>query len=84
MVRPQVADGGDGPQIWRVAANILNKQPRTAVVLQLGGWAGGEQPTTVKLLICYETHTRASDQDGFFGKTSFAPKNGHEIWHLEC
>jgi hypothetical protein len=27
---PQVADGGDGLQIWRVAANILNKQSRTA------------------------------------------------------
>jgi len=26
MVRPRVADGGDGLQIWRVAANILNKQ----------------------------------------------------------
>jgi hypothetical protein len=26
MVHPQVADGGDGLQIWRVAANILNKQ----------------------------------------------------------
>jgi hypothetical protein len=26
--RPQVADGGDGLQIWRVAANILNKEPR--------------------------------------------------------
>jgi hypothetical protein len=30
MGRPQVADGGDGFQIWRVAANILNKQSRTA------------------------------------------------------
>jgi hypothetical protein len=30
MARPQVADGGDGRQIWRVAANILNKQSRTA------------------------------------------------------
>jgi hypothetical protein len=29
MARPQVADG-DGLQIWRVAANILNKQSRTA------------------------------------------------------
>jgi hypothetical protein len=28
MARPQVADGGDGFQIWRVAANILNKQSR--------------------------------------------------------
>jgi hypothetical protein len=30
MARPQVADGGDGLQIWRAAANILDKQPRTA------------------------------------------------------
>lgn len=29
MVRPEVADGGDDFQIWRVAANILNKQSRT-------------------------------------------------------
>jgi hypothetical protein len=27
---PQVVDGEDGLQIWRVAANILNKQSRTA------------------------------------------------------
>jgi hypothetical protein len=26
MARPQVVDGGDGLKIWRVAANILNKQ----------------------------------------------------------
>jgi hypothetical protein len=30
MARPQFADGGDSLQIWRVAANILNKQSRTA------------------------------------------------------
>jgi hypothetical protein len=30
MARPQVADEGDGLQICRVAANILNKQSRTA------------------------------------------------------
>jgi len=30
MARPQDADGGDGLQIWRVAANMLNKQSRTA------------------------------------------------------
>jgi hypothetical protein len=30
MARPQVADGGDGLQIWRLAANILNKKSRTA------------------------------------------------------
>jgi hypothetical protein len=30
MALPQVADGEDGLQIWTVAANILNKQLRTA------------------------------------------------------
>jgi hypothetical protein len=30
MAHPQVADGKDGLQIWRTAANILNKQCRTA------------------------------------------------------
>jgi hypothetical protein len=29
MARPRVADGRDGLQLWRLAANILNKQPRT-------------------------------------------------------
>jgi hypothetical protein len=30
MARPQVADGGDALQVWREAANILNKPLRTA------------------------------------------------------
>jgi hypothetical protein len=30
MAHPQVADGGDGFQIFKVAANILNKQLCTA------------------------------------------------------
>jgi len=30
MVSPQIADGVDGLQIWRVAVNILNKQSQTA------------------------------------------------------
>jgi hypothetical protein len=29
MARPRVADGRDGLQHWRLAGNILNKQPRT-------------------------------------------------------
>jgi hypothetical protein len=29
MVCPQVAGGGDGLQIWRIAMNILNKQSQT-------------------------------------------------------
>jgi hypothetical protein len=30
MACPWVADGGSGLQIWRVTANILNKQLKTA------------------------------------------------------
>jgi hypothetical protein len=30
MARPQVTDGRDGVQTWRVVANILNKQSHTA------------------------------------------------------
>jgi hypothetical protein len=50
MARPQVADGGDGFQIWRVAANVLNKQSRTNLgdgppASGLGG-GGGYNPLT--------------------------------------
>jgi hypothetical protein len=44
MARPRVADRGDGLQIWRVAANMLNKQSLTADSgwsSSLGGWARG-------------------------------------------
>jgi hypothetical protein len=39
MARPQVADGEDGLQTWKVAADILNKQSRTTDkgVFQVGG-----------------------------------------------
>jgi hypothetical protein len=30
MVRPRVADGGDGLQIWMVVVNLLNKPSQTA------------------------------------------------------
>jgi hypothetical protein len=41
VVCPQVADGEDSLQIWRVAANVLNKHLWVdGMVLQLGGWAG--------------------------------------------
>jgi hypothetical protein len=42
MASPQVADGGDGLWIWRVAVNILNKHLQTADKgwsSSLGGWA---------------------------------------------
>jgi hypothetical protein len=47
MARPRVADGGDGLQIWRVAASILNKQSwrPTRVIFQL--WSLGEEANNV-------------------------------------
>jgi hypothetical protein len=47
--RPQVADGGDGLQIWKVAANIMNKQSRTTDKgrsSSLGVERGANNPST--------------------------------------
>jgi hypothetical protein len=46
MARPQVADGGDGLQTWRVAVNILNKQSRTAYRGRPSGVGVGQGLTT--------------------------------------
>jgi hypothetical protein len=51
----QVADGGDSLQIWRVAANILNKQSRTAdkgwsSSLWVGCGANNSSPLKIILL----------------------------------
>jgi hypothetical protein len=48
MARPQVADGEDGLQIWRVAANMLNMQSRKADSLQLVELGGGLITPTIK------------------------------------
>jgi hypothetical protein len=55
MARPLVANGGDGLQIWRVAANILNKQSRSAdkgwsSSLGVGRGAYNSSPQKIKLL----------------------------------
>jgi hypothetical protein len=46
MARPQVADGGDDLQIWRAAADILNKQSRTADRDVPPAWGLGGRLTT--------------------------------------
>jgi hypothetical protein len=71
MARPQVADGGEGLQIWRVAAKILNKLSRTAdkwCPCSLGVGRGVTTPHCNKI-VCYEMLQRASDLDGCFGTT---------------
>jgi hypothetical protein len=46
MARPQVADGGDALQLWREAANILNKQSQTADKGGPSAWGLGVRLTT--------------------------------------
>jgi hypothetical protein len=55
VASPQVAGDGDGLQIWRVAANILNKQSRTAdkglsTSLEVGRGANNSSPYKINLL----------------------------------
>jgi exonuclease III len=76
MACPQVADKGESLQIWRVDANISNKQSRTAD----RGWSsslrveqGANNHPTIKIYICCKVCTRASEMDGFSG-TNLAPK----------
>jgi hypothetical protein len=72
MAGPQVADGEDGRKIWRVAANILNKQSRRAD----RGWPSsceverGANDPQRKNLICYKMFYRASILEGLFGTTN--------------
>jgi hypothetical protein len=62
MARLWVADGWDGQQQWRVAAKVLNKQPRTndnGRSSSLGLGIGLITPHRNKEA-CYETINRAS------------------------
>jgi len=60
MARPQVADGGEGLQTWRVAANTLNKQSRTADK----GWSSSldvrRGANHKKVTVCYKIKHRLS------------------------
>jgi hypothetical protein len=49
-------------------------------------WGLGVGLTTPhrKKQIRYEKLHKASDLDGFFGRTTQAKEYGHEIWNLEC
>jgi hypothetical protein len=52
MVHPQVVGVGDSLQIWKVAANVMNKQFPIADKVwssELGGWVWDEQLLAIKL-----------------------------------
>jgi hypothetical protein len=54
MAHPRVADEGDGLQIWRVVANVLNRQSRRADKewsSSLGGGEGLTIPHCKKILL---------------------------------
>jgi hypothetical protein len=79
MARPQVADGGDGLQIWRAAQNILNKKSRTAdkgwyFSLRVGVWG--------KIQGCYEMSQKASDFNRF-SLDQRRNEHGHENWYVK-
>jgi hypothetical protein len=60
MARPQVADGGDGLQTWRVAAIMSNKQTANREwVCRLEGWARADNPHC-KYFTCFLIFKRAS------------------------
>jgi hypothetical protein len=73
MARPRVADREDGLQIWRVAANILNKQSQIAESRWSSSLGVGRGITTLP----HKTQSlrAATEQDGLLG-----PKERH---HLE-
>ena len=67
---PQVVDGGDGIQIGRVTAKVLNKQLRTPTRGDPPAWSLVELQTAHgKTLIIYEMYQKASDLDESFGMT---------------
>jgi hypothetical protein len=54
MAHTQAADAGDGLQIWRVAANILNKQSQTTDEgwpSSLGVWRGVNNSSPQKIIL---------------------------------
>jgi len=68
---PFVLDGRDSLQIWRVPANILNKQSWTADREWTSSFGVRWRLTTphIKEPACYEVLHRSSDLDRSFRKT---------------
>jgi hypothetical protein len=67
MAHPHVEDGGENLWMWRVAANILNKQLQTADK----GWSSslgvGCGANNCKKKAWYKMPQRALELDRFFG-----------------
>jgi hypothetical protein len=70
MARPRVADRGGGLQIWKVAANILNKQSRTADSKRSSSLGVGRGLTTLPRKTQY-----------LLRNTTHNLRSGRIIWH---
>ena len=79
----RVAAGGDGHQLWMVAANILTKLSRRQDYCwscRLEAGLEANNPLSWKNGIL---RIKKIDFDSFFGKIE-ALENGHELWNVEC
>jgi hypothetical protein len=84
MACHQVAVAGDSLQIWRVAANILNKQPQTADSEWSSSLGVGQGLTPNPIVkssslrnIPYSLRT------GWILWHNLSMENGYEIWYVE-
>jgi hypothetical protein len=80
MLHPQVVDT-DGLQIWRVAANILDKQSRTADrgwPSSLGVGRGANNPTIEKLYLLRSMYKGL--RNGRIPWHDLSTEKGYEIW----
>jgi hypothetical protein len=79
MARPQVADGGDSLQFWRVAANILNKQSRKTDGIP-PAWA---HILAVKNKLVTKDHKKPQTWT-YSLENQPKRKKMDEMWYLEC
>jgi hypothetical protein len=72
MACSQADYGGEGLQIWGVAANVLNKHLQTADKWWFSAWGlseGLQLPTIKEERACFEMSHQASDLDGLLRMT---------------
>jgi hypothetical protein len=85
IIAPQVEDGGDGLQIWRIAVNILNKQSRTADKgwsSRLGVGSGANNSSPYKIILLRE-FTRSFGYGYGCETWSLILRKEHRLWVFE-
>lgn len=82
MARPRVADRGDDPQIWRIAANTLNSSRGQQTSCSTPTWRLGEGLITPysKKPDCYEMLHKTSTLYGFFVTTKITENGYGKVW----